>query len=233
MKCSLALLAATFACGLAACGGGSSAGTDLSAVTVTTANGESNQAYLDCLTQNGVDAATASRLGGGQFGGVAPGGSGPVGSLPSGATRGSGSRLSDGSRPTDGSRLTDGSRPTDGSLGAPGTINEAMQQALNACQSLRPQGGGGGLNAPTANAIAPYLSCLADNGVVVPATTAPTAGGTAPPGLRSGGLAGIDGIDRTQPAFPAADAKCNVLLPAAVAGNGGPGATTSSPATSR
>jgi hypothetical protein len=227
MKCSLALLAATFVCGLAACGGGSSAGTDPSAVTVTTANGESNQAYLDCLTQNGVDAATASRLGGGQFGGVAPGGSGPSGSLPSGVTRGSGSR------PTDGSRLTDGSRPTDGSIGPPGTINETMQQALNACQSLRPQGGGGGFNAPTANAIAPYLSCLADNGVVVPTTTAPTAGGSAPPGLRSGGLAGIDGIDRTQPAFAAADAKCNVLLPAAVAGNGGPGATTSSPTTSR
>ena len=213
MKCSVALLAATFVCGLTACGGGSSAGTDLSAVTVTTANGESNQAYLDCLTQNGVDAATASRLGSRELGGVAPGGSGPAGSLPSGATRGSGSR------PTDGSRLTDGSRSTDGSLGPLGTIDPALQQAMNACQSLRPEGGGGGLNTPTANAIAPYLSCLADNGVVVPATTAPTAGGTVPAGPR-GGFAGIDGIDRTQPAFAAADAKCNVLLPAAAAGTG-------------
>ena len=226
MKCSLALLAATFVCGLAACGGGSSAGTDPSAVTVTTANGESSQAYLDCLTQNGVDAATAGRLGGGQFGGVAPGGSGPVGSFPSGSGP-------VGSFPSGATRGS-GSRPTDGSIGPPGTINEAMQQALNACQSLRPQGvGGGGLNAPTANAIAPYLSCLADNGVVVPATTAPSAGGTAPPGLRGGGLAGLDGIDRTQPAFAAADAKCSVLLPAAIAGSGGPGVTTSSPTTSR
>ena len=31
----------------------------------------------------------------------------------------------------------------------------------------------------------------------------------------------------------AADAKCSVLLPAAIAGSGGPGVTTSSPTTSR
>jgi hypothetical protein len=215
MKFSLALLAATLACVLAACGGESATGTDLSTATVTTANGAGNQAYLDCLTQNGVDAATASRLGSREIGGVAPGGSGPAGSIPSGATRGSGTRLAE------------------GSLGPQGTIDQALQQALTACQSQRPQGVAGGPNASTVNAIAPYLSCLADNGVSVPPTTAPVGGGTAPASSRGGVLGGIDGIDRTQPAFAAADAKCSVLLPAGAAGNGGPGATTSPPITSR
>jgi hypothetical protein len=84
-------------------------------------------------------------------------------------------------------------------------VDPATQAALQACASLRPQGGNGfggnGTGNPAGNsqALQAYFSCLKDNGVDVPDTTATN--GTPP------------SIDRSSPAFAAANAKCQVLLP--------------------
>jgi hypothetical protein len=73
----------------------------------------------------------------------------------------------------------------------------ANQAAVTACASLRPAGFGQANPART-QAMQAYYSCLGDNGVTVPTTVA----GGAPPS-----------IDRTTPAFTAANAKCQALLP--------------------
>lgn len=81
----------------------------------------------------------------------------------------------------------------------------ANKTAVDACASLVPAGGfgqGGQGRAPNparAAARQAYYSCLSDNGVTVPTTVA---GG--PP----------VSIDQTAPAFAAANAKCQALLPA-------------------
>ena len=76
----------------------------------------------------------------------------------------------------------------------------ANKAAVDACRSLLPEGGfGNGGNAGgRGQALQAYFSCLTDNGVTVPTTVA----GSPPPS-----------IDRTTPAFAAANAKCRVLLP--------------------
>ena len=73
----------------------------------------------------------------------------------------------------------------------------ANAAAVAACKSLQPVGGfGNGGNRGQASQA--YFSCLSDNGVTVPTTVA----GGPPPS-----------IDRTTPAFTAANAKCQALLP--------------------
>jgi hypothetical protein len=217
---------------LAACGGGgsnkaadtTSTTIDAQAANLTPDQQAALQKYDDCLRQNGVDDATINSLGTGGFrGGFGPNGSGPNGSAPADSfngTRGTGSRASG------------GSRPTNGSVGNRGTVDPVLQQARTACQSLLPQGIGGNRNPQqVATAIAPYLSCLSDNGVIVPTTTTLAPGATEPAGSRGGfGGGGLAGLDRNQPAFAAADAKCSVLLPAGF-GNNAP--ASSSPTTSR
>jgi hypothetical protein len=78
----------------------------------------------------------------------------------------------------------------------------ANKAAVDACASLLPPGGftggGGGGNAGGSQALQAYDSCLSDNGVTVPTTVA----GGPPPS-----------IDRTSPAFAAANEKCQALLP--------------------
>ena len=77
----------------------------------------------------------------------------------------------------------------------------ANKVAVDACASLVPAGGfgqGGAGSAARTQARQAYNSCLADNGVDVPTTIA-----SGPP----------PSIDRTTPAFAAANAKCQALLP--------------------
>ncbi len=76
----------------------------------------------------------------------------------------------------------------------------ANAKAVAACQSLQPQFGGG--NRANRAAYQAYLSCLADNGVSVPTTTAGQNAGPPPT------------VNKSDPNFPAANAKCKVLLPA-------------------
>lgn len=73
----------------------------------------------------------------------------------------------------------------------------ANKAALDACKSLLPAGGFG-TGGNRGQATQAYFSCLSDNGVTVPTTVA----GGPPPS-----------IDRTTPAFTAANAKCQALLP--------------------
>jgi hypothetical protein len=76
----------------------------------------------------------------------------------------------------------------------------ANATAVAACKSLLPAGGfpTGGGNRPRGQALQAYYSCLKDNGVAVPTTVA----GGPPPS-----------IDRTTPAFTAANQKCQALIP--------------------
>lgn len=200
MRWSLVPLLAAQLFVLSACGGGSGSSnapdSDASATTV----GSDSEGFQDCLRENGIDPDQMAGIpGAGGFGG-------PNGSLRAGPPDGGGAPQDNFTRPSF------GSRPTDGSLGSRGTIDAATQRALDACQSLMPQGTAGGRDSQSA-AIQSYLSCLADNGVVVPTTTAP--GATAAGATREPASSGsaIAAIDRSQPAFAAANEKCSVLLP--------------------
>lgn len=143
--------------------------------TTTVAGNAANTAYRDCLSQHGV---TLPDRGQGRNGTTPP-------DSASGATP-----------PAD-------SAPPGSFPGGPnGTQDPATQAAFDACASLRPQGGNGfgnGNGGVNSQAMQAYFSCLKDNGVDVPDTTA-TSG---PPAS----------IDRSSPAFAAANAKCSVLLP--------------------
>jgi hypothetical protein len=147
--------------------------------TTTAAGNAANAAYRACLSQHGVTLPNFRQGGQGGQGGDAS--STTAGSTPPGSN-------------------TRGSFPG----GPNGSIDPATQAALQACASLRPQGGngngfGGGNRAANSQAFQAYYSCLKDNGVDVPDTTATNG----PP----------PSIDRTSPAFAAANAKCQVLLP--------------------
>ena len=210
---------------LAACGGGgSSAGaaqTPAATSTPPTSADTALAAYDDCLTQHGVDPSTV-----GAGGGFA-GGGGPNGSRPTGGSQPNGSRT--GSRPANAGSIPGGVANAEGSRIPRGTLDPAQQAARDACQSLLPQGGGAANAGVDTQALRLYQSCLADNGVPV-STAPPSSGGNGGPG---GGFGGLAGIDRTSPAFVAADAKCRVLLPANLQGFGGGGATSTTPTTSR
>jgi hypothetical protein len=150
--------------------------------TTTAAGDAANTAYRDCLSQHGVTLPNFRQGGNG----------GP----PSDST--SSGSASAGSTPPD--SRTRGSFPG----GPNGSIDPATQAAVQACASLRPQGGtgngfGAGNRAANSQAFQAYYSCLKDNGVDVPDTTATNG----PP----------PSIDRSSPAFAAANAKCQVLLP--------------------
>jgi hypothetical protein len=185
---------------LGACGSGKPSATAsetpgttaASASTSTAAGDAATTAYRDCLSQHGV---TLPNFRQGQGQGGTPPDSTPADSTPPDSTPPD-------STPPDSTR--GGSFPG----GPNGSVDPATQAALQACASLRPQGGngfGGGNGTGTGNraansqAMQAYFSCLKDNGVDVPDTTA-TSG---PP----------VSIDRSSPAFAAANAKCSVLLP--------------------
>jgi hypothetical protein len=103
-----------------------------------------------------------------------------------------------------------GAANAEGSRGPRGTIDATQQAARDACQSLLPSGagaGGGTRSDADIQAFRLYQSCLADNGVPVVTQPPSSSLGNGVPG----GLLG--GVDRSSPAFAAADAKCHVLLP--------------------
>ena len=82
----------------------------------------------------------------------------------------------------------------------PGVDQATFDAARTACQGKLPQGGFGGGDPAVRSARQAYRRCLADNGAQVPTTAANTPG---PP----------PSINRDDPAFAAADAKCRLLLP--------------------
>jgi hypothetical protein len=98
-----------------------------------------------------------------------------------------------------------------------GVTSAQFQQALQACRSQLPTGGGNFQNNP---AFAAYRNCLQLHGVTLP-----------PPGSSTsssvpGGGQGFGGLDRTNPTVQAALQACAALRPA-----GGPGgSTTTTPA---
>jgi hypothetical protein len=151
--------------------------------STTAADNAANTAYRDCLSQHGV--TLPNRQGGN---GGTPPDSAPPNSTPANST------------PPD-------STPRGSFPGGPnGSVDPATQAALQACASLRPQGGNGfGNRGANSQALQAYYSCLKDNGVAIPDTTATNG----PP----------PSIDRSSPAFAAANDKCQVLLPQRGAGS--------------
>jgi len=112
-----------------------------------------------------------------------------------------------GPRPTD-PGATSGPRP---SITLPAGVDQAtFDAARQACASLQPAAGGNGARGQAFQA---YASCLQDHGVTVPTTGGATTGG---PG------GGFRGIDRSDPAFQAADQVCAPLRPTTTM----PGTTT-------
>ena len=170
---------------LAACGGGSSK-TKAAAPTTTTSIDRrgARQAFRQCMTQHGVNYPTTTTQAG------APPSTNQGGGGPRGGGFGGGGGLR---------------QPP------PGVDQATFDSAMQACQSMLPQGGYGGANN---SAFQAYRSCLADHGVPVPTTTND-------PNARGGGR-----IDRNNPNFAAADAVCRPLLPAQGGGDGNTTTTT-------
>ena len=109
-----------------------------------------------------------------------------------------------GDGPSPGGPPDTGAARTPRSLPA-GVDQATFDKAQAACGSKLPAGGFGGQGPGQGlggAAFQAYLSCLRDNGVAVPAVQP---GVSTPP----------SSIDRNDPAFAAADAKCRVLLPSA------------------
>ena len=210
------ILAAGAALVLAACGGGGSAKGASSATTTstTTAGGRGgfqSAAFTSCLKGYGIT------LPAGSFGGRRrPGASGATGASGAGGTGGFRGGGGFGGGPP---------------ISVPGVSAAKVQTAFTACRSKLPNGGsfGGGGFASGANAEAfqAYLSCLGDNGVVVPKTTTTTSGPSGATGTRPRGGFGSQLRDlRSQPKYAAAAKTCQPLLPTF---GGGGTTTTSSP----
>ena len=152
-------------------------------------NGAAFQAFRDCLAKHGV--TLPARPGGGRPGGGTPpagGGQPPAG----------------GGQPP-----ANGAPPAGG--GFFGNLTAKQRQAMTACQSLRPAGGGGfrgGGNAAGGGqsnpAFAKYTACLKSHGV--------TFGSTSP----------------SSSTFTKATAACKSLLPASTGGSVNGGTTTTS-----
>lgn len=195
------------------------------------------QAYRDCLTANGLVIPTR---GNGQGGGQGAPGNAPAGSQnPAGGA-------ADPNTPDPSAPPT-----SDNNTPRPTIDPAALAKAQDACKDKVPPGGAGNIfgggNRQGANgqaraaALAPYYSCLKDNGIKVadaPTTTTTVAGATTVPGSnppRPGGPRGgrLAGVDQTTPEFIAANDKCKVLVPAGtnLAGQGGQGGAAPTTAT--
>jgi len=204
------------------------AAADSGATTTTAGNGQGGadrraalQAYRDCLTKQGLTLPSVPQRQNGQADPNAQPGdpnANPAGPPPSdqGGPPPSGQNGQNGQPP-----VTDANgQPVRGGGGGFGfgglqsiISDPANKAAVDACASVLPAGGIGG-GGPGGNggrggqAFQAYLSCLKDNGVDIPTTTAP-----GPP----------PSFDRNSPAFAAANEKCQVLLPQ----RNGNGTTTS------
>lgn len=156
---------------LSACSGGGSGSAGASGSPAASASAKASgsaafAAYEQCLSQHGVTLPSGRPSGGfgGYSGGKRPSGfptSFPSGERPSG--------FPSGARPS-------GGRGFGGFGGA--SANPSFAAAEQACQSLRPQGGGfggfgggrGGGGQLGTTALAAFSSCMKDHGVTVPAT---------------------------------------------------------------
>ena len=172
------------------------------------------QAYRDCLTANGL---VIPARGNGQG---APGNA-PAGSQnPAGGAADPNAAVPNATPPS-----------SDNNTPRPTIDPAALTRAQDACKDKLPAGGAGnifgggnrqgGSGQARAAALAPYYSCLKDNGIKVagaPATTTTVAGATTVPGSnppQPGGPRGgrLAGVDQTTPEFIAANDKCKVLVP--------------------
>jgi hypothetical protein len=131
---------------VAACGGSSG-----SAATSTPGGGDATagfQAYLTCLSKNGITIQVPS----GRPSGGRPGGFPSCGVLPT-------------DRPTG---AAGGGFGGGGGLRKPDGVDDATwQKAQDACASLRPSGGPGGGNGQDNGALRAYRDCLTNHGVSV------------------------------------------------------------------
>jgi hypothetical protein len=208
---------------------GGQAGGQGGQATLTPEEQAARQAYRDCLTANGlVIPARGTPQGGSQ---------GAPGNAPAGSQNPSGGAA-------DPNTPAPSAPPTPDNNTPPPTIDPAvLTKAQDACKDKLPPGGAGnvfgGGNRPGGNgqaraaALAPYYSCLKDNGIKVadaPTPTTTVAGATTVPGSnppQPGGPRGgrLAGVDQTTPEFIAANDKCKVLVPAGtnLPGQGGPG----------
>jgi len=191
-RLSLVAIAAALAIALSACGGAGAASTagTTAATSSATTGGSNGGRQLTGAQQQALQAYRDCMK---QNGVDLPAGGGL------GRGQGGGGPSSSGSTPSNtGGTPAASARPPQ-SL-PPGVDQATFDKAQAACSSKLPTGGLGQGQARGGAAFQAYLSCLRDNGVPVPTTQAGVSG---PP----------PSIDRTAPAFAAADAKCRVLLP--------------------
>jgi hypothetical protein len=203
--CGASAASSPAATGAASAAGGAAGGAGAAAAagpTTTTAAGGPNraglQAYRTCLSQHGVTLPTRPAR-------PATGASTPAdGTVPANPTGNAGGGFGGGF----------GGGGFGGGLQAV-LADPANKAAVDACKSLAPTGGFGtggfGTGGRRGQALQAYFSCLSDNGVAVPTTVA----GGPPPS-----------IDRTTPAFTAANQKCQVLLPQRTANSSTTSTTT-------
>ncbi len=173
--------------GLAACGGsGNKVAASASTTSTTAARGAAFQAFRTCMANHGV---TLPQRAPGTGTSGAGGGAGGTPTTDNPAAGGDGAG---------GGGLGGGGFGGGGALQPPpGVDNATYQAALSACRSLIPAGGPGGQQ--TASARKAYATCLSQHGVTV--TT------------DAQGNPDLQGIDRTSPAFQAANGTCRALLP--------------------
>jgi hypothetical protein len=168
---------------LAACGG--SGGTSPAAAAASpsaSASGGSASAYRDCLAQHGVAFPSRSPGEGRSFG--TPGGGG-FGGGGGGGFGGGGGGFS---------------------------VSPQTRAALQACASLRPNGGFGGFGGRGGTALVAFRNCMSQQGVAIP-TTRPTAPPTARPTANPGAARFLGGLDPSDPKVAAALRVCSPLLP--------------------
>jgi hypothetical protein len=195
-------------------------------VQLTPEEQAARQAYRDCLTANGLVLPTRGN------------GQGAPGNAPAGSQNPAGA-AADPNTPDPNATPPS----SDNNTPRPTIDPAALTKAQDACKDKLPPGGAGnifgggnrqgGNGQARAAALAPYYSCLKDNGIKVadaPTPTTTVAGATTVPGSnppQPGGQRGgrLAGVDQATPEFIAANDKCKVLVPAGtnLPGQGGPG----------
>lgn len=217
---SFSLLLLVVLLGATACAGGSGssgaapgqAAAAGSSASTTAGAGDGLKAYADCLSQHGVKVPA-------DFGQRRGNGATP-GSTPASTAAG------DNAATSSSSRTPDAGSPGQGGGGLGALRNDPnFASAQQACQSLRPTGrnGAGFGNGANAQAFQAYQSCMKDNGITLPSrgfggpnasSSTSSASGADPTSTTSPPASPPSTVDRTSPAFQAANQKCQALLPA-------------------
>lgn len=216
MKRSLSAIITLIAAGgllVTSCGSNATAAAATASTTSAAASAKSSGrgAFRSCLAEHGVELPQRSTTTGGAATPGAAGGADASGGYPAGGFGGGG--------------FTNGQPP-------PGVDASTWTAAQRACGSLRSTGNRVRSGAGAA-AYSAYRSCMADHGVTLPerpnrstgaastSTTASTTASTPTPPVT---------VDRTSPAYIAADQICRPLIAAA----GGPsGSSSSTPTTAQ